>query len=377
MDKTIDKTIHPLQAIGLRSDTAITGVEAALIKTDGIDIFEIGPSVSHPYSAELKREIQSVLGEKGQLDVQHLKEVDEHITQHHIEAVETLLRQADKNPMNIDVIGFPGHTVLHRPSQKLSRQIGNAETMLQHFEIPVVTRFAGGDLAAGGQGSPLFPSFYEAITHDMEKPLAVLTIGGLASLTAIGLNGELIAFDVGPGNILIDTWMQQRMGAEMDFDGLWAAKGTVDERLLKKLMAHPFLSKKPPKSMDRDEFNNLLEDVEGSTIADGAATLTAFTAEALHEAVSQLPFNPKHFIVTGGGAQNPSLIKNLKQRLNGNISTAQEIGWNAQALEAQGFAFLATRTYFDLPISFPSTTGVPEATPGGTLLLPATMNDER
>lgn len=368
----MDRTLHPLQAIGLRSDTAATGVEAALIKTDGIDLFETGPFVSRPYSAELKAEIQSVLGEKGQLDVLHLQEVDAHVTQHHIEAVEALLALADKNPMNIDVIGFPGHTVLHRPSQKLSRQIGNAETMLHRFGIPVVTRFSGGDLAAGGQGSPLFPSFYEAMTHDMEKPLAVLTIGGLSSLTAVGVNGELIAFDVGPGNILIDTWMQERMGAEMDFDGLWAAKGTVDERLLKKLMAHPFLAKKPPKSMDRDEFNNLMADVEGSTIADGAATLTAFTAEALRAAVEQLPFSPELFIVTGGGAQNPSIMKNLKQRLTGRLLTAQEVGWNAEALEAQGFAFLATRSYFELPISFPSTTGVPESAPGGTLLLPDT-----
>ena len=356
----MDQGIHPLVAIGLKSDTAITGV-------DGIDIFENNLSISRPYSEELRKEIKSVLGEKGQLDVGHLKEVEQKVTQHHIETVQALLDLADKNPLNIDVIAFPGHTVLNRPSQKLSIQIGNAQEMLEAFGRPVVNRFYQSDLASGGQGSPIFPSFFDAMTREIEKPLAILSIGGLTSLSYIGINGELAAFEVGPGNVLIDQWMQTRMGAEMDFDGLWAAKGMIDQRLLKKLMSHPYFSKLPPKSADRDEFDMLLQDVDGSSVADGAATLTALTVQSIVEGAKFLPEYPSKWIVIGGGAFNPSLIKGLKQSLRGTVITGEELHWNTSNIEAQGFAFLAVRTLFNLPISFPTTTGVPAPMPGGRI----------
>ena len=365
----MDQDIHPLVAIGLKSDTAITGVDAALVKTDGIDIFENNLSISRPYSEELRKEIKSVLGEKGQLDVGHLKEVEQKVTQHHIETVQALLDLADKNPLNIDVIAFPGHTVLNRPSQKLSIQIGNAQEMLEAFGRPVVNRFYQSDLASGGQGSPIFPSFFDAMTREIEKPLAILSIGGLTSLSYIGINGELAAFEVGPGNVLIDQWMQTRMGAEMDFDGLWAAKGMIDQRLLKKLMSHPYFSKLPPKSADRDEFDMLLQDVDGSSVADGAATLTALTVQSIVEGAKFLPEYPSKWIVIGGGAFNPSLIKGLKQSLRGTVITGEELHWNTSNIEAQGFAFLAVRTLFNLPISFPTTTGVPAPMPGGRIHL--------
>ena len=166
-EKQMEQGLHPLVAIGLKSDTAITGVDAALVKTDGVDIFENDISISRPYSEELRADIKSVLGEKGQLDVGHLKEVERKVTQHHIDTVQALLDMADKNPLNIDVIAFPGHTVLNRPSQKLSIQIGNADTMLQTFGRPVVNRFYQADLASGGQGAPIFPSFFDAMTRDM------------------------------------------------------------------------------------------------------------------------------------------------------------------------------------------------------------------
>ncbi len=366
----MEHRLHPLLAIGLKSDTAITGVDAALVKTDGIDIFENNISISRPYSEELRMDIKSVLGEKGQLDINHLKEVEQKVTQYHIDAVKALLELADKNPLNIDVIAFPGHTVLNRPRQKLSIQIGHAQTMVQAFGRPVVNRFYQSDLAAGGQGSPIFPSFFDALTRDMEKPLAVLSIGGLTSLSYIGVNGELSAFEVGPGNILIDQWMQNRMGAEMDFDGLWAAKGIVDQRLLRKLKTHPYFSKKPPKSADRDEFDCLMQDVNGSNVADGAATLTALTVQSVVEATQYLPDEPLLWIVIGGGAFNPSLVKGLKQSLKGKVLTGNEVNWNSSHIEAQGFAFLATRTIFNLPISFPTTTGVPAPMPGGQIYQP-------
>ena len=362
----IDKTLRPLWAIGLKSDSAKTGVDAALIQTDGVDIYEQGETLSHPYSPEIKEQIESVTGEKGQLDIDRLKDVERLVTQHHIGVVRDLLQKTNRSHLNVDLIGFAGHTILSRPKQKISIQLGDAVEMFRAFSIPVVGRFYQTDLSSGGTGEPIFPSFYEALLRGREKPLVVLSVGGINALTYLGPNGEMMAFDVGAGTLLLDKWMQSKLGAEMDFDGLWAAKGQVDDRLLKKLLSFPYLSEFPPKSSDKDDFLPLLNDVEGCTIADGAMTLTAFMAESAMRAFDFLPEQPKQVIVTGGGAFNPSFIEYLRQHLGVPVYIGQELRMNA-CLEAQGFAFLAVRSLFQLPMTFPQTTGVEFPISGGTL----------
>ncbi len=362
----MEANLHPLWAIGLESDTATSGVDAALIRTDGVDIFERGITLSRPYSPAMREAIIAVLGEEGQRDLNYLRQVEEQVTAHHIAAVQELLDSQNLSPQQIDVIGFSGHTVLNRPAQKLSIQIGDAQKMLDTFGIPVVNRFYQTDLMSGGQGAPIFPVYYEALARDLPKPLVIFSIGGISSLTYIGVNGELIAFDVGAGNILLDKWMQERLGAEMDFDGLWAAKGRVDNRLLHKLMQHPMILRDPPKALEREDFTSLLTDVEGSSLADGAATLTAFTCEALIEACKKfLPEQPTQYIVTGGGAYNPTMVKYLRQRLSAPVKTADEVGWDAMCLDAQSFGFLAVRSLFGLPFTYPTTTGVEFPLSGG------------
>ena len=364
----METNLRPLWAIGLESDTAISGVDVALIKTDGVDIFEQPINLSRPYSPSMREAIISVLGEEGQQNLNYLKQVEDELTAHHISIVQELLDAQDMSPRQIDVIGFSGHTVLNRPEQKLSVQIGNAQTMLDAFGIPVVNRFYQTDLLSGGQGAPIFPVYYEALARKFEKPVVIFSIGGIASLTYIGQNGELIAFDVGPGNILIDKWMQMHLGAEMDFDGLWAQKGQIDERLLQKLLKHSSIEKAPPKALERKDFIPLLTDVEGSSLADGAATLTALTTKSLVLACEKyLPEEPKQYIITGGGSYNPTMVKYLRQHLKAPVQTAQEIGWDAMCLDAQSFAFLAVRSLFGLPITFPTTTGVEFPLSGGKI----------
>ncbi|MBO7332643.1 MAG: anhydro-N-acetylmuramic acid kinase, partial [Alphaproteobacteria bacterium] len=206
----MENQIHPITTIGLASDTSIFGVDAAILETDGADIFKKETAISRPYSEELKEEIRSILSERGQLNPCHLKQVEDKVTQHHIETVQSLLERADKSPLQIDVIGFSGHTVLHRPASKLSIQIGDAEKLRDAFNIPVATRFYQTDLAAGGQGSPIFPTFFDAMTRDIKKPIAVVSVSGVTSITFLGEFGEMKAFDVGPGNVLIDLWMRER-----------------------------------------------------------------------------------------------------------------------------------------------------------------------
>ena len=364
----METNLHPLWAIGLESDTAISGVDAALIKTDGVDIFECKTTISRPYSPAMREAITAVLGEEGQQNFEYLKQVEDELTDFHISIVQELLDKENISPRQVDVIGFSGHTVLNRPEQKLSVQIGDAQKMLNAFGIPVVNRFYQADLLSGGQGAPIFPVYYEALSRKLPKPLVIFSIGGIASITYIGLNGELIAFDAGPGNMLIDKWMQERLGAEMDFDGLWAEKGQIDERLLHKLMQHPAILKNPPKALERQDFQNFLTDVDGSSIADGAATLTALTTKTLVLSCEKyLPEKPELYIATGGGAYNPTMIKYLKQHLNAPLKTANEVGWDTMSIDAQSFAFLAVRSLFSLPITYPTTTGVEFPLSGGKI----------
>lgn len=364
----METNLRPLWAIGLESDTAISGVDVALIQTDGVDIFEHKASFSRSYSPTMREAITAVLGEKGQQNLDYLRQVEEQITHHHIQAVQELLDMQNLSPRQIDVIGFSGHTVLNRPEQKLCIQIGDAQMMLDAFGIPVVNRFYQTDLMSGGQGAPIFPVYYEALARPFEKPLVIFSIGGISSVTYIGTNGELIAFDAGPGNVLIDKWMQSKLGAEMDFDGLWAAKGQIDERLLNKLLQHPAIVKEPPKALEREDFLPLLTDVEGSSVADGAATLTALTGKALVQACEKfLPETPLQYIITGGGAYNPSIVKYLRQNLTAPVKTAQEVGWDTMCLDAQSFAFLAVRCLYGLPFTYPTTTGVEFPLSGGKI----------
>lgn len=360
--------LKPLWAVGLESDTAISGIDVAFICTDGVDIFERKKNFSRPYSPAIRESIRSVLGEKGQKNTQYLKQVEDMVTQEHISAVKELMDMLDISARQIDVIGFSGHTIFNRPAQKISVQLGNAQQMFNAFKIPVVSRFYQTDLISGGQGSPIFPVYYEALARDLPKPLVIFSIGGISSLTFIGNNGELIAFDVGAGNILLDRWIQEKLGAEMDFDGLYAAKGQVDERILHKLLQHDCIAKKPPKALDRTDFEDCLQEIAGLSVADGAATLTAFTCEALVQACQQyLPIDPESFIVTGGGSCNPSMIKYLKQHLNAPVKTADEFGWDTMCIDAESFAFLAVRSLYGLPFTYPSTTGVPFPLSGGVI----------
>lgn len=366
-ENKIMEVIKPLTAMGLMSGTSMDGVDAALLVTDGVDIFEYGKALNRPYDMEMRAALRSVMGEEGCKDPERVRDVERKMTLFHAEVVRELLEHAGLRPEDVDVLGFHGQTVLHRPEEHMSIQIGDGELLAAETHIPVVNRFHNSDLANGGQGAPLLPSYHAALTRDMEKPVAVLNIGGVANVTWIGANGELIAFDTGPGNALIDDWMMKKHGTNMDFDGNMAAAGTVNEKIVAAMMKRPYFKKQPPKSLDRNEFaERVMGNLEGATVADGAATLTAFTAEAAAASARDfLPQPPKRWIVCGGGANNPTLMRMLRQKLGVLVQIARDVGWDGDFVEAQGFAFLAVRSLFGLPISFPGTTGVPHSMCGG------------
>ena len=368
-----------LTAIGLMSGTSYDGVDVALIETDGEEIGRLGPAGYRPYSEQerglLRRAIAAAANLTGRGErPKFLAEVEELVTDMHAEAVEAFLAANAMPPGAVAVVGFHGQTVLHRPDRSLTVQLGNGGALAERLGIPVVYDFRAADVAAGGQGAPIVPVFHRAMVAMLKRayPVGVLNLGGVANVTFIDAKDEFCAFDTGPGNALIDDFVRLRTGQPKDDEGRAAAAGEVDEAAVARVLAHPFFARQPPKSLDRNAFRQWVAE-EGRLTAksteDGAATLTAITAAAVEHALKVLPRAPKGWIVAGGGTRNPTLMRMLAQRLApARVETAGAVGWSADALEAQAFAYLAVRTLKGLPITFPSTTGVPRPIAGGVIV---------
>lgn len=366
--------------IGLMSGTSYDGVDVALIDTDGEEIGRLGPTRYRPYTEEERRLIRRAMAQAANLTDRterpgSLADAELLVTQTHAEAVESLLAANGMQAADIGVVGFHGQTVLHDPRRRLTVQLGDAAALARRLGIAVVHDFRAADVAAGGQGAPFLPVFHRALARAIQAPgpIAVLNIGGVANLTFID-DDVLIACDTGPGNALIDDFLRLRTGRPQDTGGRTAAAGRVDETAVARILAHPFFAEPPPKSLDRHAFHHwIAEDdkLAGKSVEDGAATLTALTAATIAGATRLLPRMPATCIAAGGGIRNPVLMRMLAERLApAALITADAVGWCSEALEAQGFAYLAVRSLHDLPLSFPGTTGVPRPMPGGLLARP-------
>jgi anhydro-N-acetylmuramic acid kinase len=362
----------PIWAIGLMSGTSCDGVDAALIKTDGIRVAEFGPGLTLSYDDAFRTRLKGVLGVAPRsARAGEVPPIERQQTELHAEAVRRLLKQAGRAAHEIAIIGFHGQTLYHAPEQRETWQIGDGDLLARLTGIDVVNDFRSADVLAGGQGAPLVPVYHAALAESLDKPLAALNIGGVANVTWIGpatgaAGSNLLAFDTGPGNALLDDWMLQHTGKHVDLDGALAQQGRVDVAALARLKSEPFFQVEPPKSLDRQHFKQLAASaLSGLSPADGAATLVAFTAWAIAAARDHFPAPAKEWLVCGGGRHNPALMRELKRILDVPVRSANEAGWDGDALEAQAFAFLAVRSLRGLPLSFPTTTGAPRPMPGG------------
>ena len=348
-------------AVGLMSGTSLDGIDAAVVETDGEGGIRPLGAITVPYGPAMQGRLRAVLGSEARSAALDLLERD--LTLDHARIVDGLLAREDIPAARVAVVGFHGHTILHRPERRRTWQIGDGALLARETGIDVVADFRSADVAAGGQGAPLAPAFHAALATTLDKPVAFLNIGGVANVTWIGPEGALIAFDTGPGNALIDDWALRQTGVPVDCDGRLAAVGRIDEAVLSALLAHRYFEAPPPKSLDRGDFDP--SPVAGLAAADGAATLTAFTAAAVECAVPLLPAPPRRWIVCGGGRHNPTLMRMLGARLNVPVEPVEAIGWDGDFIEAQAFAYLAVRSLRGLPISWPGTTGAPTPLSGG------------
>jgi anhydro-N-acetylmuramic acid kinase len=301
-----------------------------------------------------------------------LAQAEAFVTAVHAATVEDFLSIERIDKSGIAAVGFRGQTVLHKPAARLTVQLGDGAALARRLDMTVVHDFRAADVAAGGQGAPLVPVFHQALVRDLARPhpIGVLNVGGVANVTFVD-GGDPIACDTGPGNALIDDFMRARTGAPLDRDGDQAAKGRVDEAFVARVLENPFFGQPCPKSLDRNAFAFANIGLPDFSVADGAATLSALTAASVARVLPHLPAAPRAWIVAGGGARNPTLMRMLAERLRpATVETADAIGWSLQAIEAQAFAYLAVRTLNGLPITFSATTGVSKPLEGGIVAHP-------
>lgn len=361
-----------MRAIGFMSGTSMDGVDVALIESDGEDVSRRDEGMLRPYTGDERALIAAAVdAARGLTDrssrPEPLAAAEQAVTLAHVDAVTRYLDKHGLPGADIDVAGFHGQTLLHRPHEGLTLQIGDGEMLARMSGIDVVYDLRANDMAHGGQGAPLVPIYHRALARQagLQLPVVVVNIGGVANVTWIGADGGMLAFDTGPGNAMLDDWVAARSDQRIDEGGELARKGRPDSGVLDQLLSLPYFESKPPKSLDRNDFS--LSVLDHLRLEDGAATLTAFTVHALAHAVRHLPSAPSEWIICGGGARNPFMMEQLKKQLPSRVRAADELGWSGEFIEAEAFAFLAIRSRKCLPLTWPATTGVKVPVSGGVL----------
>lgn len=363
------------RAIGMMSGTSMDGIDVALIETDGEGTVVRKAASSRPYTPAERESLASAMVEAAGMRSRTerpgtLADVERRLTELHAETLNAFLSETRTDSATIDVVGFHGQTVLHRPDDRLTVQLGDGALLASLAGLPVVHDMRAADVAAGGQGAPLASAYHRAFAGRLEqRPVAVLNIGGVANVTWIGREPDaILAFDTGPGNALLDDWVLHHTGQPFDRDGAMARSGSVNVDRLAAYLRHPYLQRKAPKSIDRYDFT--LRPLEGISAADGAATLAQVTVVSIARSVSLMPEPPAVWLVCGGGRQNGFLIELLRKHLAAPILLAEDVDLDGDSVEAEAWAYLAVRSLMGLPLTFPGTTGVSTPMTGGVITRP-------
>lgn len=362
-----------MRALGLMSGTSMDGIDLALMNTDGEASVERGPSMFVTYDAAFRRRIEAAL-EAAKAIVSRterpgdLADLEREITLRHAQAVSEFVARHG----SVDLIGFHGQTVLHRPEQALTVQLGDGALLARETGIPVVYDMRAADMDAGGQGAPLVPAYHAALAatfRNVEWPVCFCNIGGISNVTFVAADGPPIAFDSGPGNALIDQWVAREGGVPFDQGGMIASEGGTVAVVLERYLENPFFARGGPKSLDRNDFT--LDAVAGLELADGARTLAAVSGKAILKAADHLPQKPKTWVLCGGGRKNPHIVADLREGASASgaqVLLAEDVGLDGDAMEAEAWAYLAVRAKKRLPLTWPTTTGCRMPITGGVLV---------
>ncbi|MGH6761523.1 MAG: anhydro-N-acetylmuramic acid kinase [Phyllobacterium sp.] len=371
------------RAIGLMSGTSMDGIDVALLETDGQNRVKRGPSGFTGYDTRFRRRIEAALQDARQIKVREerpaaLQELEREITDRHGEAVQAFLSLNHIDKESVDLIGFHGQTVLHRPEIGLTVQLGDGGALANMTGIPVVYDMRANDMLHGGQGAPLVPIYHQALAAGIPversggKPVMFVNIGGISNVTIIADGKEPVAFDTGPGNALIDQWVMDQAGIAYDAGGAIASEGHFVDAVVRRYLSKSFFTQKPPKSLDRNDFT--LEELGSVELADGARTLARVTACSILEAAKFCAGTPGLWVICGGGRKNATIMADLTEGAasdGAQVIASEEIGLNGDSMEAEAWAYLAVRAARGLPLTFPTTTGCKMPVSGGTLIKPS------
>jgi anhydro-N-acetylmuramic acid kinase len=366
-------------AIGLMSGTSMDGIDVALLRTDGRGFIERGPFLGVAYDAGFRERLKRALDLARPLSDRsarpnELREIEIELTLRHEDAVTAFLQKFGLASGDIDVLGFHGQTVLHRPDDALTIQIGDGELLAERTGIPVVYDMRANDMLHGGQGAPLVPAYHAALAGRFQQEgqtVCFVNIGGISNLTYIG-DGRIAAFDSGPGNTLIDQWVEMQTGKTYDPGGEIAGRGQVVADIAARYLGSPFFQGNIRRSLDRGDFKPLV-DGEAS-LEDGARTLAHVAAASIVKSAGYLPQSPSVYIVCGGGRLNGTIMAefaDMAGKRGSAVMSAEQAGFDGDAMEAEAWAYLAVRSLEGLPLTYPGTTGVSQPVTGGVLAEPA------
>jgi anhydro-N-acetylmuramic acid kinase len=354
-----------LNIIGLMTGTSMDGIDISFVQTNGLNLRRFNKNYFHKYSNKTKLFLIDVLNQDINFNLKRKQYLDEFITNEHYLALKSLdiIETAD-------IIGFHGQTIFHDPVNKISIQLGDPKKLALMLNKNVIFNFRTKDIELGGQGAPLAPIYHQFIIEEfnLELPSCILNIGGVSNLTYWdGI--KLIGFDTGPGNGLMDNYMSFISDKHFDKNGTLGSKGTPDKKVIKSFLNHEFFKKPPPKSLDKlsfiDFYNELLK--KNYSNADFMATLAELTVESIVSSLKFLPNIVNSILITGGGYRNIHLMNRLEDRLKLKILNEKQLGINFDYIESELIAYLSARSIYNLPITFPSTTGVLQPLSGGKL----------
>lgn len=342
------------------SGTSLDGADAVLLAFDTPNTCHTIASFHTPYSDRLRADILA-LQDISLNELEKSALLSKQLSHLYAETVHGLLNKAQISAKQIHAIGCHGQTIRHRPELGFTLQIVNASLLAELTDINVVNDFRSRDIAAGGQGAPLVPAFHQAVFSHPEINRAIINIGGIANLTYLPVKGQVIGFDSGAGNMLMDAWAERHIGQRYDTNGAWAETGTVITPLFDALMSEPYLQLPPPKSTGRDLFsmawlNTFLND--NYAPEDVQRTLLEFTAMSIANAVKLYCPKTEEIYLCGGGAHNNALIRCLQQCLHPvKIDLSNSLGVEVSEVEAAAFAWLARQTMHQATGNIPNVTG--------------------
>lgn len=358
-----------VRVLGTMSGTSLDGVDAAMLETDGAEIRAFGETAYREYSAAERAILRAGLG--------HWPGDPEAASA--AETVELAHAELMSSFTGMELAGFHGQTLAHDPGGRGTHQAGDGQTLAEVLGVPVVWDFRSADVALGGQGAPLAPVFHFALARwiGAAAPVAFLNLGGVGNFTWVdprrsspGDAEALLAFDTGPANAPLNDLVAERLGRSFDRDGQLASRGSVDENVLSRFSDHPWFSRMPPKSLDRDDFPDISKQVAALSDPDAAATLAAVASASVVRGTEFFPESVERILVTGGGRKNPVMMEMIRRGTACDVVPVEDVGLDGDMLEAQAFAYLAVRVARGLPTSFPTTTGVPTAVGGGEVSYP-------